>query len=86
MNKVLPQICEKALQQNANVHKVHEFLLELTSPTFLLLGQKHYLLMIDKRTEVELYNLKTNFSDPGLVLEIFKLGPKVQNQISTKIS
>ena len=63
------QICEKALQQkDANVHKVIDFLLELTSPNLLVLGQKHDSIMINKRTEVQFQNLKTNFIDPRLEL------------------
>ena len=69
MNKVFPQICEKALQQkDANVHKVIDFLLELTSPTLLVLGQKHDSIMINKRTEAQFQNLKTNFSESKLGL------------------
>ena len=55
-------------QKDANVHRVDEFLLELTSPTLLVLGQKHDSIMINKRTEVQFKNLKTNFSNPGLEL------------------
>ena len=57
--------------------KVIDFMLELTSLNLLILGQKHNLIMIDKRTESQFYNLKKNFGDPLLVHEIFKLRPKV---------
>ena len=75
---LIPQICAKALQQkDANVYRVIDFVLELTNPTLLFLGQKHNHIMIDKRTESQFYNLKKNFDDPLLVHEIFKLRPKV---------
>ena len=79
---MLQQICEKAMQQkDANVHRVDEFLLELTPPTPLFLGQKPDNLMIEKRTKDTFYKLKTNYNDPSLVLQIFNERPKVQEKI-----
>ena len=57
-------ICEKAMQQkDANVHRVDDFLLELTSPTPLFLGQKPDNTMIEKRNEDTFSKLKTNYND-----------------------
>ena len=86
-DKVFQQICEKAMQQkDANVHRVDDFFLGLSSLTPLFLGQKPDNVMIERRDEDMFSKLKSNFNNPSLVFRIFNERPKVQEQIYTNKS